>query len=216
MKLDALDVALLRLLQGDGRLSFRELAAKTGSTTPTVSARLKALEDLGVVRGYRVDVNPDVLGGNPRLVTVRCRPSQAPGVAEALRRIEGVESVDILAGGSVLARVRTRQPHASPGDLHAALAALPDIHSYDVAEILATPMPPTAAVVAEGVEVPCHQCQGPIHGAPLRSIVDGRPHVFCCQHCLATFEQRFRKHTTGTPALPLQGRPQTRRRGHIH
>lgn len=195
MKLDALDSSILGLLLEDARLSYREIAAKTGSTTPTISTRIKNLEDLGIIRGYRLELNPDLLGGPPRLLDIHVRPSSAGRIANVLAATPGVERVDVLAGGRILAFFRERQ-HQGVGTPHLLLSAEPDIDSYQVAEILATPRNQPSGLDPGGADVPCHQCKGPIHGAPLRTTLDGRVHVFCCAHCLETFKERtaaFRK-----------------------
>lgn len=191
MQLDALDAGILRLLQEDARLSFRQLAAKLGTTTPTVSARVKALEDLGILRGYRADVDPGILGGTVHVVRLRAAPRALVRLAKELGDITGVEEVILLAGGTLEARVRVRAPMQSLREVHAAIAAMADVEGYDVAEVLA--MGPRGHVheFPAEVDVTCHQCQGPIRGAPVTKTLGGHAHVFCCKHCLATFVKRF-------------------------
>lgn len=65
MVLDELDRELLRLLQEDGRRSYRTLAGMAGSTVPTVSARIRRMEDLNVIKGFTV-----VLDNSARSATV--------------------------------------------------------------------------------------------------------------------------------------------------
>lgn len=193
MRLDRLDVGLLRLLQQDARLSFRQLAERLGSTTPTVSARVKALEELGVIRGYRAEVEAGMLGGASHVVTVRGPPAASERLARALADLPGVEEVALLAGGVVMARARLRPPAQSLGDLHAALAKLPDVASYDVAEVLAVTHRAPATPLPDELDVRCHQCGGPIHGEPHQKSFEGRPHVFCCKGCLGAFAKRVEK-----------------------
>lgn len=63
--LDDLDRALLRLLREDARRSHRDLARRTGSTQPTVTARLRRMEDAGIIRGYTVVLDEDAFAGGP-------------------------------------------------------------------------------------------------------------------------------------------------------
>ncbi len=58
MMIDALDRAILEVLVADGRASLRAVARAVGSTTPTVSARVKRMHDLGVIRGFSVVLGP--------------------------------------------------------------------------------------------------------------------------------------------------------------
>jgi DNA-binding Lrp family transcriptional regulator len=112
--LDPVDQAILRLLREDARLSFRELARRVGVSTPTAAAKVRRLEALGIIKGYRA----------------------------------------VLAGEEDAAPAPTR------------------------------------------VDVPCHECRGPIRGAPVRGAWEqdgGREHVFCCRGCASSFEARLLK-----------------------
>lgn len=61
-KLDALDLKILEVLQADGRISNVDLAERISLSAPQAFRRVKALEERGVVRGYRADVQPQALG----------------------------------------------------------------------------------------------------------------------------------------------------------
>jgi Lrp/AsnC family leucine-responsive transcriptional regulator len=60
--LDAIDVALIRLLHGDGRASQEELSREVGLSRPAVHERLRKLESHGVIQGYTVHVDWSVVG----------------------------------------------------------------------------------------------------------------------------------------------------------
>lgn len=120
MRLDELDLGILRLLRGDARLSYRRIATQLGSTTPTVSARVRRLEQLGVIRGYRAELHPSL-------------------------------------------------------------------------DADAAPTRPRAPRLPRAVDIPCHQCRGPIVGEPFERTLGGMAHVFCCAHCRETFMERFEK-----------------------
>lgn len=191
--LDPLDAAILRLLRDDARLSFRDVAQATGSTVPTVSARVKALEDIGLIRGYHADVDIALSGGALVHVTLHAKPSEARRIADDLARAPGVEDVALLSGGHVHARVRLRPPDMGAPQLHETLAAMDGVLSYDVREVLAARETRAHADLPERVDVRCHQCQGPIHETPVRKAFGARTHVFCCRTCLATFGARHAK-----------------------
>ncbi len=53
---------LLVELQENARLSYTELGQRVGLTSPAVAERIKKMEDLGIIKGYRVEVNTDKLG----------------------------------------------------------------------------------------------------------------------------------------------------------
>jgi Lrp/AsnC family transcriptional regulator for asnA, asnC and gidA len=53
-----LDKEIIKLLQGDSRLSFREIAKKLDISHVSVSSKVKALEESGVIKGYTVITDP--------------------------------------------------------------------------------------------------------------------------------------------------------------
>lgn len=60
--LDNTDLALLRALENDARLSFAELGDKVGlSKTPSWS-RVQDLEKRGIIKGYRAEIDPAAVG----------------------------------------------------------------------------------------------------------------------------------------------------------
>ena len=61
-KLDDRDWELLGLLQRDARASFSELARELAMSAPAVAERVRRLEDAGVIRGYRAELDLEKLG----------------------------------------------------------------------------------------------------------------------------------------------------------
>lgn len=61
-KLDAIDCNILEVLQRDGRISNVDLATEVHLSAPQCYRRVRALEERGVVRGYRALVAPEALG----------------------------------------------------------------------------------------------------------------------------------------------------------
>lgn len=62
VKLDRTDLRILELLQKDGSLSNLELADKVGLSPSPCSRRVKALEDSGLIQGYRAHLDARALG----------------------------------------------------------------------------------------------------------------------------------------------------------
>ena len=60
--MDDIDLRLARALAVDGRRAFADLAAHVGLSAPSTGDRVRRLEDRGVVRGYRADLDPEVFG----------------------------------------------------------------------------------------------------------------------------------------------------------
>lgn len=59
---DAIDRALLNLLQEDSQLSNAQIAEKANLTASTCWRRIKSLEESGVIAGYTVSLDPAAMG----------------------------------------------------------------------------------------------------------------------------------------------------------
>ncbi len=68
--LDDIDWLIIDTLQVDARISFKDLGEVVGLSAPAAADRVRRLERRGVVRGYRVVLDPDVLG-IPILAVIR-------------------------------------------------------------------------------------------------------------------------------------------------
>lgn len=62
IKLDKIDLKILRDLQADGRITNVELAKNAGISPPPCLRRVRALEETGCIRGYHADIDPESLG----------------------------------------------------------------------------------------------------------------------------------------------------------
>lgn len=60
--LDAIDLAILRELQADGRMTNVDLAARVGISPPPCLRRVRALEEAGYIKGYRAILDEKKLG----------------------------------------------------------------------------------------------------------------------------------------------------------
>jgi len=114
---DSINVAILRAMSEAPRITTSDLARAVGMSAPAVRERVQRLEDAGVIRGMRLDLDPKALG-YPIAVMVRIRPmpGQLPKIIELARasprvvechRITGedcfilkmhLESLDVLDG----------------------------------------------------------------------------------------------------------------------
>ena len=62
VELDAVDRRMLLTLHGDARISNSALADVVGVAPSTCHARLRRLQDLGVIRGFYTDIDPAAIG----------------------------------------------------------------------------------------------------------------------------------------------------------
>lgn len=72
--LDRIDARILTLLQQDGRMSNKALAAEVGLAPSSCLERVRRLSDEGVIRGTRALVDPDRVGVKLQaMVAIRLR-----------------------------------------------------------------------------------------------------------------------------------------------
>ena len=62
VELDRFDDAILRVLAVEGRISATELARRIGLSKSPTQARMKRLEDAGIITGYRANLDPIRMG----------------------------------------------------------------------------------------------------------------------------------------------------------
>ena len=62
MSLDTLNGKILKCLQENARLSNAEIGRRVGISSPAVSERIKKMEDLGIIEGYKTMVSPFEIG----------------------------------------------------------------------------------------------------------------------------------------------------------
>lgn len=62
VKLDRIDLRILRDLQDNGRMTNVDLAKRVGISPPPCLRRVRALEETGCIRGYHADLDPEALG----------------------------------------------------------------------------------------------------------------------------------------------------------
>ncbi|HEV8191237.1 MAG TPA: Lrp/AsnC family transcriptional regulator [Ktedonobacterales bacterium] len=97
--LDEVNMRLLEELTRDPRLSMAELGRRVGMSSPAVTERVRRLEDVGVICGYHIDLDPAALGlPIAAFVRVRPDPGQLPRVAELARSIPEVVECHRITG----------------------------------------------------------------------------------------------------------------------
>ncbi|MEM7739661.1 MAG: Lrp/AsnC family transcriptional regulator [Pseudomonadota bacterium] len=108
--IDDVDARILEALVHNARISIAELARTVGMSAPSVSERVRRLEETGAITGYTAIVNPAVLG-RPLAIMLRIRP--VPGklreVADLIKNIPDiVECVRVTGEDCYVARAHVR------------------------------------------------------------------------------------------------------------
>jgi len=142
--LDTFDLAILRILRQDGRISVTELANRISLSKSPTQARLKRLEREGFVTGYQALVDHQRLGlGHVVFVEVRLNDTRETALrafAEAVNATPEIEECHLIAGAfdylikvrsanihnyrQILAESISRLPHVSSTSTHVAMEAV--------------------------------------------------------------------------------------------
>lgn len=96
---DRRNVQLLKLLGDDPRMSISELARRIKMSAPAVRERVQRLLEVGVIKGYRLEMDPAALG-YPVAAYVRIRPSPGtlPKIAALAKRLPQVTECYRITG----------------------------------------------------------------------------------------------------------------------
>ncbi len=207
MKLDVHDAKILEIMQKDARTSLKALAEASKLTPPTVSARIKSLEEMGIIRGYRVDIPPDALGQRVMFFMLKAKPSDLEEAGEALAKIPLVREVHLASGGRIIAVAVVRSP-SDQERLTNDIAGIPTILEYDNYSVVKSKKSDSWAIVAEGTEVSlnCFYCGKPIQGTPYKIRLGGRDHYLCCPVCEKAYREKYAKLEAGAKKAPFKGR----------
>lgn len=110
MTLDQTDLKILDILQKSGRTKRSELAEAVGLSIPSVSERLRKLEEQGIVLGYYAQLDPAKLGKDITafvLVTVDSSRHYAAFIGHAAANDEILEVHAVTGEGTHLLKIRT-------------------------------------------------------------------------------------------------------------
>ncbi|MFD2643410.1 Lrp/AsnC family transcriptional regulator [Pseudomonas japonica] len=107
---DAIDQLLLNALMEDSRRSLKALASLTGLSAPSVSERLRRLEERRVLKGYTVEVDARSFGYQLQaIVRIRPLPGQLHEVERQIIAIPEFTECDKVTGDDCfIARLHVR------------------------------------------------------------------------------------------------------------
>lgn len=97
--IDSTDAKILRALAVDARITMADLGRKAELSAPSVTERVRRLEEAGIVTGYAARIDPAALG-LPLAAYVRIRPmpGQLEKVAEVLTGLDAIVECDRVTG----------------------------------------------------------------------------------------------------------------------
>lgn len=99
LQIDAVGWRLLRLLQENARLSFRQLGEAIGLTAPAAAERVRRMEDTGILKGYYAEIDLEK-AGLPVLafVLLTCNAQQSRRIRAAVPDMPAVIECHCITG----------------------------------------------------------------------------------------------------------------------
>lgn len=146
VSLDRTDRKILDIVSADARISMTELARRVSLSKTPVLARLKRLEEQGVIQGYAAQVDPVRLGlDHVAFVEVKLTDTREKALSAFNKAVAGVPEIEechMIAGAfDYLLKVRTSDmtryrivlgerisslPHVAHTATHVAMQAVKD------------------------------------------------------------------------------------------
>ncbi|MBT8413230.1 MAG: Lrp/AsnC ligand binding domain-containing protein [Boseongicola sp.] len=146
VSLDRTDQKILDVVSSDGRISMTELARRVSLSKTPVMARLRRLEERGVIQGYAAQIDPVRLGlDHVAFVEVKLTDTREKALAAFNKAVAGVPEIEechMIAGAfDYLLKVRTSDmtryrivlgerisslPHVAHTATHVAMQAVKD------------------------------------------------------------------------------------------
>jgi Lrp/AsnC family leucine-responsive transcriptional regulator len=105
-RLDEKDLAVLALIQRDCKLTARQIAKKINSPITTVFAKMKRMEELGIIKGYRAILDSRKLDSSTTAfilasVSYRTEKNEVISqreIAKEISKFQEVQEVHIITG----------------------------------------------------------------------------------------------------------------------
>ncbi len=114
-RVEEIDRRIVTLLSADGRMSFTELAKRTGLSVSAAHQRVRRLEQSGVIRGYVALCDPDEIG-LPLTAFISITPFDASApddVPVRLEQVGAIEACHSVAGDeNYILKVQVASPAA--------------------------------------------------------------------------------------------------------
>ncbi|RMD85569.1 MAG: Lrp/AsnC family transcriptional regulator [Calditrichaeota bacterium] len=140
-KLDEIDLKILQILQQRGRTKRNELAEQVNLSIPSISERLRKLEEYGIIKGYHAVLEARKVGLEvTAFIFIISESSQHyPEIIKEAQKVPEVLECHAITGeGSHLLKVRT-QSTASLERLLSTIQSWPGVINTRTSIVLSSP-----------------------------------------------------------------------------
>lgn len=97
--MDALDYSIVKLLNENARMSYREVARELKVSLSTISNRIRKLEEIGIIEGYIPVINPEKIGYDLTvIINIKIAHGKLIEVQQKISRDDHVSAVYDITG----------------------------------------------------------------------------------------------------------------------
>ena len=101
--MDGKDMKILNILMKDGRKPYTEIAKELGTSESSIRKRVRKMEEEGIIKGYKVEVEPSKIGyGVVALTGFDTNPEDFLTVANKLCEFDEVKKVWTSTGDHMI------------------------------------------------------------------------------------------------------------------
>jgi len=154
VKLDKIDLKILRDLQANGRMTNVELSQRAGISAPPCLRRVRALEEAGYIRGYHAELSHEALGFEVMFFAVVGLDSQSEAVLTGFeKRMEDwpeVRECHMVRGAGDFVLKIVAQNTAHENELTTRLTSAPHVATVQTIQVIRTAkLQPGVPIAAE-------------------------------------------------------------------
>ena len=102
MKIDQLDLEIIKYLQENARMSFREIGKNLGVPHTTIFTRAERLLDKGVIKKFAAILHPHELGLQTGYVILEAQPSESKRIAGEIAKHNEARKIYRTFDGKIL------------------------------------------------------------------------------------------------------------------
>ena len=112
IKLDKTDLKILHLLESNARISLKEIAAANYMSSPGVAARIRKMQDMGIIKSFHTEIDYSLLGYNIKaFINLEVNPKDKASFYPYIKEIPNVIECCCVTGDySMLLKVLFRKP----------------------------------------------------------------------------------------------------------
>ncbi len=111
MKIDNLDLEIIKHLQNDARLSFRHLGRKLNVPHTTVFTRAEKLVEKGIIKKFSAIIHPHEVGLQTGFIIIDPPPSKSKDIAKKLSAFNETRKIYRTFDGKIIAKIVVSEQH---------------------------------------------------------------------------------------------------------